>query len=427
MSAWLLRPAFVMNRQQGVIANPGRTAMRGFKEDFDAWRSTLTPEERAMVQKQAQGEFNKKFRKSDEFKKDLPGEKVEAFSKILGKFFDNEAADYKKELEMKTIDYDKVLERRNNKFDFSLKNVVVEIDRDADRRYRWALIKIAAAQEKGELFPNSSPLMEIHAVPNDDEVSHKRNLDVIEFLKKAAEHPSCPDDMKPVVDEVVKKGVPPMGETFDLLLPQVMVAQHLYLNTLVDGHKKNAESSSDEEKKEFYDKTLPEAVSGAMKQLSEKYFGARDEIQANCDRSKDWFKSQNEERYKTKADVIKAVWEHMPKLTGTPVPPIDEELLADLEQQPAVVEGDYRHSWGIADKLYKSEAIDAFGMKYLLGIFETKEEAQKAFADWNNEYEKARVTMKADMEQWGKSEQARLDKDTYAQERIKKVLSETRR
>lgn len=418
-------PAFVSTSVLGH--QPVRTAVRGFKEDFDAWRSTLTPEERAMVQKQAQGEFNKKFRKSDEFKKDLPGEKVEAFSKILGKFFDNEAADYKKELEMKTIDYDKVLERRNNKFDFSLKNVVVEIDRDADRRYRWALIKIAAAQEKGELFPNSSPLMEIHAVPNDDEVSHKRNLDVIEFLKKAAEHPSCPDDMKLVVDEVVKKGVPPMGETFDLLLPQVMVAQHLYLNTLVDGHKKNAESSSDEEKKEFYDKTLPEAVSGAMKQLSEKYFGARDEIQANCDRSKDWFKSQNEERYKTKADVIKAVWEHMPKLTGTPVPPIDEELLADLEQQPAVVEGDYRHSWGIADKLYKSEAIDAFGMKYLLGIFETKEEAQKAFADWNNEYEKARVTMKADMEQWGKSEQARLDKDTYAQERIKKVLSETRR
>merc|ERR1719215_274273 len=38
--------------------------MRGFKEDFDAWRSSLTPEERAMVQKQAQGEFNKNFLKS---------------------------------------------------------------------------------------------------------------------------------------------------------------------------------------------------------------------------------------------------------------------------------------------------------------------------------------------------------------------------
>merc|ERR1712099_176501 len=181
----------------------------------------------------------------------------------------------------------------------------------------------------------------------------------------------------------------------------------------------------DAEKTAFFDK-LPEEVAGAMKMLEDKYIGARDEIQANCDHSKEWFKSQNTERYKTKADVMKAVWEALPRLTGSPVPPIDEELLADLEQQPAVVEGDYRHSWGIADKLYKSEAIDAFGMKYLLGIFETKDEAQKAFADWNNEYEKARVSMKAGMEQWGKSEQARLDKDTAGQERIKAILSEQR-
>eukprot|EP00443_Scrippsiella_acuminata_P013685 CAMPEP_0115204758 /NCGR_PEP_ID=MMETSP0270-20121206/19332_1 /TAXON_ID=71861 /ORGANISM="Scrippsiella trochoidea, Strain CCMP3099" /LENGTH=90 /DNA_ID=CAMNT_0002618263 /DNA_START=170 /DNA_END=439 /DNA_ORIENTATION=+ len=48
----------------------GRTSMRGFKEDFEAWRSSLTPEEQKMVQTQAAGEFNKKFRKSDEFKKD---------------------------------------------------------------------------------------------------------------------------------------------------------------------------------------------------------------------------------------------------------------------------------------------------------------------------------------------------------------------
>merc|ERR1712008_6229 len=150
------------------------------------------------------------------------------------------------------------------------------------------------------------------------------------------------------------------------------------------------------EKKEFYDK-LPEEVSGAMQQLTKTWIEARDEIQANADHSKEWFKSQNEERYKTKADVMKAVWEVLPRLTGSPVPPIDEELLADLEQQPAVVEGDYRHTWGIADKLYKSEAIDAFGMKYLLGIFETKDESQKAFADWNSEYEKARVSMRADM------------------------------
>merc|ERR1719211_202188 len=380
--------------------------MRGFKEDFDAWRSSLTPEERAMVQKQAQGEFNKKFRKSDEFKKDLPSEKVEAFSKILGKFFDNEAKDYKKELEMKTPDYDELLSRRNNKFDFSLKSSVVEIDRDADRRYRWALIKIAQAQAKGELFPNSSPMLEIHAIKNDDEANHNRNVAIVDFLKKAGGDSSCPPETKAVIDKLVKKGVPPMGEKFDVTLPQVMVKQFDWVSSNVQAVKNEVMN---------------------MKELTDKYVGARDEIQANCDHSKDWFKSQNTERYKTKADVIKAVWEVMPRLTGSPVPPIDEELLADLEQQPAVVEGAFRHSWGIADKLYKSEAIDAFGMKYLLGIFETKDEALKAFADWNAEYEKARVSMKADMEQWGKTEQARLDKDTYAQERIKALMAERTR
>ena len=47
-------------------------------------------------------------------------------------------------------------------------------------------------------------------------------------------------------------------------------------------------------------------------------------------------------------------------------------------------------------------------MKYLLGVFETKGEAEKAFADWNSEYEKARSDMKAEMQQWSKQEQARL-------------------
>merc|ERR1712026_34600 len=61
-----------------------------------------------------------------------------------------------------------------------------------------------------------------------------------------------------------------------------------------------------------------------------------------------------------------------------------------------------------------SEAIDAFGAKYLLGVFETKDEAKKAFADWNGEFEKARGEMEAELEQWGKQEQARLDRDTEA-------------
>eukprot|EP00420_Gonyaulax_spinifera_P009776 CAMPEP_0197942526 /NCGR_PEP_ID=MMETSP1439-20131203/124453_1 /TAXON_ID=66791 /ORGANISM="Gonyaulax spinifera, Strain CCMP409" /LENGTH=202 /DNA_ID=CAMNT_0043565783 /DNA_START=3 /DNA_END=612 /DNA_ORIENTATION=+ len=125
---------------------------------------------------------------------------------------------------------------------------------------------------------------------------------------------------------------------------------------------------------------------------------------------------------KTKADVLKEIWEELPKHTDKPVPPLDEEMLAELAEEPAVIEGEFRHNWGTADMLYKSEAIDAFGAKYLLGVFETKDEAIKAFEDWNGEYEKARVEMKAEMEQWGKQEQARLDRDTEGQERIKEVL-----
>jgi len=382
-------------------------------------------EEKAMVQKQAQNEFNKKFRKSDEFKKDLPKEKVEAFSKILGKFFDNEANDYKKELEMKAPDYDSLFERRNNKFDFSLKPVVVEIDRDADRRYRWALIKIAAAEAKGEKYPNSSPMLEIHAFPNRDEKEHNFAVKMVDQLKKYADSADCSQENKDAIALLVEKGVPPAGEKFDILLPQVMVVQFNHLRDQVEAMAASYANKTDAEFAEF-EKVLAEAAPSVMGQLTDKWVGARDEIESHIEHQKDWFKSQNEERYKTKADVMKAVWEVLPKLTGSSVPPIDEELLADLEQEPAVEEGEYRHSWGIADKLYKSEAIDAFGMKYLLGIFETKEEALKAFNDWNKEYEKARQDLKAGMEQWGKSEQARLDKDTRGQERIKAILSEQR-
>merc|ERR1712004_320701 len=103
------------------------------------------------------------------------------------------------------------------------------------------------------------------------------------------------------------------------------------------------------------------------------------------------------------------------------------ELLAELEEVPAVREGEFRHNWGTADMLYKSEAIDAFGMKYLLGVFETEEEARKAFLDWNSEYVKARADMKSEMQQWSKQENARLEADTSGADRIRKILEEARR
>ena len=46
-------------------------------------------------------------------------------------------------------------------------------------------------------------------------------------------------------------------------------------------------------------------------------------------------------------------------------------------------------TWKQAEKLYKSEAIDSFGNRYLLGVFENQEDAKKAFDAWNKEYEQA--------------------------------------
>merc|ERR1711994_597706 len=157
------------------------------------------------------------------------------------------------------------------------------------------------------------------------------------------------------------------GENIELLLPQVLVNQLHHVK-----------------------QKMPEIFAGITKVLTDKYISARDEVQKDADTMKEFFRSQKEMPGKTKADVLKEIWAELPRYSDKPVPPLDEEMLAELAEEPAVIEGEFKHSWGTADKLYKSEAIDAFGAKYLLGVFETKDEAMKAFADWNGEYEKAR-------------------------------------
>ena len=64
-------------------------------------------------------EFNKKFRASDEFKKSVSEDKIESFGKVLQKFFDNEREDYKKDVAMKTPDYD-ALQKKANQAGFGI-------------------------------------------------------------------------------------------------------------------------------------------------------------------------------------------------------------------------------------------------------------------------------------------------------------------
>merc|ERR1712182_162658 len=63
---------------------------------------------------------------------------------------------------------------------------------------------------------------------------------------------------------------------------------------------------------------------------------------------------------------------------------LSKEPAPNPDEEPAM-------NWATADKLYKSEAIDAFGVKYILGIFESPIDAVKAFKDWSDEYKKGRA------------------------------------
>merc|ERR1712066_349952 len=252
--------------------------MGGFKEDFDAWKSSLTDEEKTMIQEQAEGEYNK-------------------------------------EVEGKAPDYDGLLKKAaQGGLDFALKASIVELNRDADRRYDFASFKIQEADAKGEFFPQSSPLQEIWALKNDDKESHEHNLQILEFLKAAAKDPSCPQQAKEYVAEWEKKGIPAMGEDFELLLPQVMVNQVLYARKwMKEDLVGYSEGKSEAEVADYVKEYVPKIGAKVIGTLADNYVKARDEIEEAVEKQKKFFRSQREMPGKTKADVLKELWAELPK------------------------------------------------------------------------------------------------------------------
>merc|ERR1712060_697657 len=219
----------------------GCVAMRGFKEDFDAWKSSLSPEEAELMRTKARGEFDKNFRKSDDFKKNLPEEKTESFGKILGKFFDSESEDYQKELES-TLPrppsvLDKVLEKE---FEFKLTHRIVTIDRDAERRYRFAMQRNTMMQAKGEEgLGESSPMKQTWRIQNDDAESHAGLKFLHKIATAVAEDKDCPEDLSKQIKEGLAKGVPAIGETVEAEVPMYLMNQLTFFNRVIDDVKAN--------------------------------------------------------------------------------------------------------------------------------------------------------------------------------------------
>jgi len=416
--------------------------MLGFKDDFDQWKASLTPDEQELMKKQAQGEFNKGFRKSDDFSKEMSEEKVQSFATILGKFFDNEADDYKREATMKkNAATPSVLDATEGReLDFTLTEQVVEVDRDAQRRYKYHMMKDRKRIAEGkDGFPQSSPQMSDWYIKNDDDASHAKAVEALDSLKKWAESNKgdLPDDFYKSLMADVEKGVPAKGEDWVFMVPHQLMNQLQYLriwtlNTYTK-LKEHAEAAGEwtAEKDALIKEKLQNVKAKLSVGLHKQYIDARNEIEEAVEREKRIYANGDKagDKGMTKADVLKAIWKELPNALDKPVPPLDDETLAEFANEPAGgTDEDEKISrpWGTASMLYKSEAVDAFGMKYLLGIYETPEECHKRFDEWNAEYVKARAEQKIELAEWSKRENARLDKDPSGRERIQKVLEESR-
>jgi len=101
-----------------------------------------------------------------------------------------------------------------------------------------------------------------------------------------------------------------------------------------------------------------EIMTQVIEKLTMQYVDARDEAREEPDLIKSYYRSQDADRYRTKADVLRAIWAELPKVTDKAASPVDEELIAEPEKESAVVEGESEHNWGTSDRLWRSEVID---------------------------------------------------------------------
>jgi len=397
------------------------------------WKSSLTSDEKAMLLRQTHGEFNKKYRKTDEFEQDLPQEKAEALSKALEKYFDSEAEDYMKQQDAKSPDYDRIKKKCSVKaYNWNMTNKLVEVDLNAWRLNDIYDDKVEKAKEKGEPMPiSASPYKESWSLNNNTGAVHESNVKFYATFKEAAtkainEAKDMKADQKKKMMESLENSAPPAdGESWkirsELILMKGIEMAGKKLAPYLQG------DVSDATKKE-----VSEAAGKLLAQMSGAFYKEQKELLAAAKDLRDKFRNEKYVEGQKRSDLAKKLHAEMTAYNKEqkkdPPPPLDEEYLAELDKEPLPKPGDpeYQNPWNTADILWKSEAYDSFGQKYLLGLFETKEEAIEVFEKWNDEYTEGRAKLKEETIQWGKQQQAILDKDPEGQERIKKAVEEAK-
>lgn len=180
--------------------------MRGFKEDFESWRQSLTPDERQTLHRQATGQFNKPYRKTDEHKELIIDQgKQDSLRALVQKFLDQEADEWHKNRKPVQPDrnfYNDRGEMGPKSEHFEYWYSCEEVDRDGMRRYDIATYREMEAEQKGELWPWCSPRMDAHWILNNCTESNHKLRDALKSIKRAYkshfdEHPNAwpPGDM----------------------------------------------------------------------------------------------------------------------------------------------------------------------------------------------------------------------------------------
>jgi len=398
--------------------------MKGFKEDFAAWKGSLSDEDKKLVAFHRKDPYDKKYLKAlvDDPTPLKSKEKLEEFSQIFQKFMDSEVKDYKKNKRLPTDDdlFDKRIEAGN--FDFSLQPRVVQIDRDAMRRFDFASERMKHARDTDTDYIPCSPMAANFLVQNNDTVSHQALLDVVgaalEILKKS----KSADEYAKIEKEIA---VPPMGEHY--VLKNIPVELNDAFLMYSDEISKMYNFKTEEEEAAFikeHEANGDDLVEGLFFKQIKEWTEASESLEKEVEESKAFFKNLKDEG-KSKADVVKAIFEQFKK-DGYPVQPLEEDTLKELAKMPALPKEELDHPWGKASTLWKSEAYDPFGNQYLLGIYETPEEALKVFNEWNAEYEQSREVVAEEIKQFQKETEAIYLKNAALQEVIYKEFADAR-
>merc|ERR1712209_353331 len=139
----------------------------------------------------------------------------------------------------------------------------------------------------------------------------------------ASEDESATPETKELLQKTVANGVPPMGENIELLVPQVLSNQIQHMSELMKKEvAKFGEGKSEEEMKKYIKEKVPEIGARTIAFLIDNYIGARDEVENDVETMKAFYRSQKDMPGKTKADVLKEIWEEIGKVTDKPVPPL---------------------------------------------------------------------------------------------------------